>query len=147
MGKFEFSKSSLAELKTVDPRVASIFKAALKVSPIDFGIPKDGGYRTAERQNEMYLDKDIATNCDGYKVISKHQSGMAVDVYAYVNGKASWEPHHLAMVAGVILATNQIMIDTGLSNIQLTWGGTFGSNDFNGWDKPHFEGRVIKSAE
>ena len=59
--------------------------------------------------------------------------------YAYVNGKASWEKHHLAMVAGVILSTAKRLKKAGKVSVELTWGGTFGSDDFNGWDMPHIQ--------
>lgn len=142
MIKYKLSKVSYDNLSGVSPDIIAEIEAAIAISPIDFGIPKDGGFRTDKRQNELYLDPNVATKCDGYKIKSKHQSGMAFDVFAYV-GAASWEKHHLAMVAGAILASNQSRIDRGLTNIKLTWGGSFGSKSFDGWDAPHFEGERI----
>jgi len=144
--QYEFSKRSKGRMQGVHPELALIFQEALKVSPIDFGIPGDGGVRTAERQNEMYLDPDISTNCDGYGKQSNHQVrdgekyGMALDFYAYINGAASWKSHHLSMVVGVIMSTARRLRDEGKVKIRLTWGGTFGSNDFTGWDQCHIEG-------
>ena len=69
----------------------------------------DGGVRTAERQRELF--KEGKTKADGYNRLSNHQLregqeyGRAVDFYAYLNGHASWQKHHLAMVAAHILAT------------------------------------------
>ena len=128
---FKFSARSNELLDTINPALADVMRAAIKVSPIDFGIPPFGGLRTAEQQNELYFAGK--SKCDGYRIKSKHQSGNAVDVFAYVNNKASWSDVHLGMIAGVVLS------EAARLGVKLTWGGTFGSNDFNGWDKPHFE--------
>jgi peptidoglycan L-alanyl-D-glutamate endopeptidase CwlK len=142
---FSFSKRSIRNMTGVHPELILVFMTAIKRSPIDFGVPNDGGVRTAVRQNQMFNDQDIKTKCDGYKLISEHQIkegeefGMALDIYAYVGGKASWNKIHLAIVAGVILATAKDLKQEGKINIDLKWGGTFGSTSFNGWDYPHFQ--------
>ena len=140
---FKFSDNSEKNMKGVHPELIGVFRSALRVSPIDFGIPGDGGVRTAKRQGELYhADK---SKCDGFIDRSNHQIqpgqeyGRALDFYAYVNGKASWEAHHLAMVAGVILGTANRLYKEGAISIQLRWGGTFGSDSFDGWDMPHME--------
>ena len=146
---FEFSNRSLVNMQGVHPDIIFTFVMAISHSPIDFGIPSDGGVRTAARQNEMYLDPEIKTKCDGYKNKSNHQIGeheqygMALDLYAYINKAASWGKGHLSLIAGVILSTNARLIEEGKIKVRLTWGGTFDSNDFDGWDKPHFEGVLI----
>lgn len=140
---YKFSKRSLQRMEGVHPELKQVFKAALKDSPIDFGIPGDGGVRTAERQNELF--KDGKSKCDGYDKLSRHQIkpgedyGRALDFYAFVDGSASWERHHLSMVAGVIMATAKRLREQGQISIQLYWGGQFGSATFNGWDFPHME--------
>jgi len=134
---FKFSERSLECMEGVDEEMQLVYKHAIKDSPIDFGIPGHGGLRTAGVQNTMFI-KGVS-KCDGIKNKSNHQSGDALDYYAYVNGHASWRPIHLAMVAGVILSTAKKLKRDGVISIELTWGGTFGSNDFDGWDKPHME--------
>lgn len=142
---YQFSTRSKERMTGVHPGLILIFEEAIKISPIDFGIPRDGGVRTAERQHEMFLDPDIQTNCDGFEQPGNHQIqpgeeyGMALDFYAYINGKASWQDHHLAMVAAILIVTAKRLLAEGRISIKLRWGGTFGSNDFNGWDKPHCE--------
>lgn len=128
---YQLSKKSKKVLDTVDSRLIEIIEEAINLTPIDFGIPPTGGKRTAEEQHVLF--EKGWSKCDGYKKKSYHQSGKAVDVYAYVNGKASWEVHHLNLIAGVILTVAK------QKGVNLRWGGTFGSKDFNGWDKPHFE--------
>lgn len=134
---FKFSESSLSNMQGVHSDLVLVFKEAIKFSPVDFGVPKMGGMRSAKDQHDLFLR--LVSKCDGYKIKSKHQSGMALDFYAYVNGRASWEKHHLAMIAGVIMATAEILLEEGKITHRLIWGGTFGSKDFNGWDMPHFE--------
>jgi peptidoglycan LD-endopeptidase CwlK len=131
MSEFKFSRRSKKRLEGVDPKMVELMERALKKSPIDFGIPEFGGLRKNYEQNGLFL-KGLS-KADGYKKLSNHQSGKAIDVYAYINGKASWRPIHLAIIAGVVLAEAKEM------GMIVRWGGTFGSKLFMGWDKPHFE--------
>jgi peptidoglycan L-alanyl-D-glutamate endopeptidase CwlK len=124
---FKLSDSSKERLSGVDTRLIKIIDLALTISVIDFGIPEDGGYRTADRQKELF-DKKIS-KCDGKKNKSKHQLAMAFDVYAYVDGKASWDKYHLTQVAAAILQS------AGMLGYQLAWGGLWK----NFVDMPHFQ--------
>lgn len=131
MSTFEFSTRSLLRLQGVDEELYKLMKLALSRSPIDFGIPEYGGLRTAEDQKKLF-DKGLS-KADGTIKKSYHQTGNAVDVFAYVNGKASWDEAHLSLIAGVVLSCAK---ELGLN---VTWGGTFGSKEFKGWDRPHFQ--------
>lgn len=138
---FQFSKRSIERMQGVHPDLITIFMEAIKVSPIDFGIPEYGGLRTAGEQNQLYTAKK--SECDGVTTKSNHQAksdgyGWALDVYAYLGG-ASWDKVHLAMVAGVILSVADRLYKEGKVKNKLKWGGTFGSDSFHGWDMPHFE--------
>lgn len=137
MSDFKFSKNSLKNMSGVNEELCLVFHHAIKVSPIDFGIPNDGGLRTTGQQNELF-SKGLS-KCDGFEKQSNHQSGMALDFYAYVDGSASWRPQHLSMIAGVILSTALKLKKDGVIDIDVKWGGTFGSNAFDGWDMPHME--------
>jgi len=137
---FQFSKRSAERMQGVNLQLSNIFFEAIKISPIDFGIPRDGGVRTVAEQNCLFLEDK--SKCDGVINKSNHQSGDALDFYAYINGKASWDKVHLAMVASCILSTAEVMRKQGKISIELRWGGSFDSDDFNGWDFPHIE--IIK---
>jgi len=134
---YQFSVTSSGRMKGVNPELIIVFMEAIKSSPIDFGIPEYGGLRTATEQNKLYSKR--RSKCDGVLTLSNHQKGDALDFYAYLNGKASWQPTHLAMVASCILTTAVRLKREGKISIELTWGGTFGSTGFNGWDMPHIE--------
>jgi peptidoglycan L-alanyl-D-glutamate endopeptidase CwlK len=124
---FKFSERSLNRMDGVDPRLQKVALRAIEISQVDFGIPEYGGIRTAEEQNSLY--KDGKSKADGYKNQSYHQSGKALDVYAYINGSASWEPEHLAMVAAAML---QAAAELGYP---VQWGGLWKSFQ----DMPHFQ--------
>ena len=124
---FKLSSRSEERMGGVDPRLIEIAKLAITLTVIDFGIPRDGGVRTAERQYELFKDKK--SKADGYKKLSKHQSKKALDVFAYVDGKASWNTEHLAMIAAAMMQAASIL------GYQLEWGGLW--KNFS--DMPHFQ--------
>ena len=132
---YKFSKRSLSRLEGVNPLLIAIMVDGIKDSPHDFGIAVDGGYRTPERQNELYqqgrtiLGKKV-TNTDGYKKKSYHQTGLAVDIYGYVEGKATWNKQILESIARHLQAVALDRYD-----ITLEWGGDF--KNFK--DMPHFQ--------
>lgn len=124
---FKLSDKSKERLQGVDSRIIEIVDLALTITKIDFGIPRDGGIRTAERQKELFDQK--VSKCDGYKNKSQHQSGDAFDIYAYTNGKASWGRDDLTQVAAAILQAASVL------KYSLEWAGHWRS-----WqDFPHFQ--------
>lgn len=139
---FKFSKRSLERLEGVDPKLLKVLFLALEMSPIDIGVPEYGGVRTLEDQQKLYaqgrdskgkvIGKTI-TKADGVLQKSAHQSGRAVDFYAYVQGSASWDPVHLALFAGVMYAAAKQL------EVEIIWGGSFGSSKWKGWDAAHFQ--------
>jgi len=127
MSQFNFSKKSHERMITADYRLVQIALEAIKISKVDFGIPEFGGRRTDQEQAALY--NKGASNCDGIINKSKHQSGLALDVYAYVNGKASWKTEHLTSVAVAMLQSASLL------GYKLSWGGFFRSFI----DLPHFQ--------
>ena len=124
---YKLSARSYERLKGVDNRIFNIIELALTISAIDFGIPESGGLRGAREQRKLF-DKRLS-KCDGTEIKSEHQSGLAFDVYAYVDGKASWDRYHLTQVAAAILQAASLL------GYPLAWGGLWAS-----WqDFPHFQ--------
>jgi peptidoglycan L-alanyl-D-glutamate endopeptidase CwlK len=129
MNNFSFSEKSLNRMSGVNWQIIEVAKLALSISSIDFGIPRHGGLRTAEEQQQLFNDK--ASQLDGTIKKSYHQSGMALDVFAYVDGKASWDECHLTIIAAAMLeAANRL-------SVNMRWGGHWA----NFKDMPHFEVR------
>lgn len=127
---FYLSKTSKSRLVGIDERWLKIIDLALSITLIDFGIPADGGLRSKQRQQAMFVDINIKTNCDGIFNRSKHQDGLALDFFAYINGEASWSRSHLTHVAAALLQAASIL------GFKVRWGGFFKPD---GWDKPHME--------
>jgi peptidoglycan L-alanyl-D-glutamate endopeptidase CwlK len=140
---YKLSNKSKQRREGVDPRLIEIDDLAIQLTLVDYGHPADAGARSAERQYELFLAKK--SKCDGYKNLSNHQPakdgyGKALDVYAFVNGKASWERDHLAMVACAYFQAASIL------GYKIKWGGMWKSSKPKtkngipyGWDCPHFE--------
>jgi len=144
---FRLSKRSKSRLHGINKTLLKIAIEGVKDAPFDYGIPLTGGLRTAEDQNQLY--RTFVSRCDGYKKKSYHQTGKAFDIYAYVNGKASWKEFHLIAI-GKHLRTFAME----KYGINLKWGGEFLNREQRklskekqaklkeqgkGWDKPHFQ--------
>lgn len=124
---FKLGKNSRKNLYGVDADLFQVVELALTISKVDFGIPQYGGVRTAEEQQTLY--KAGKSTLDGFLKESNHQSGRAFDVFAYVDGKASWDKYHLHQVATAVLAAASQL------GVKLAWGGHWSSFS----DLPHFE--------
>lgn len=129
---FKLSQNSLNNIAGVDPRLLMIVQHAIKISNIDFGIPSSGGLRTTEDQAKLFTAGK--SRADGRTHKSYHQTGKAVDVYAYTDGAASWQPEHLALVAVAMLQA------ASFYKISLESGVLWNKKDaLYGWDCPHFQ--------
>lgn len=130
---FKLSEASKRNRSGVDVRLIQISDLALTLSLVDFGHGRVAGKRTAEQQNELF--KAGKSKADGYEKLSEHQSGDALDFYAYVDGKASWAPEHLAMVAAAFLQAASML------GYRVKWGGLWPSkrSKLYGWDMPHIQ--------
>lgn len=118
---FSFSKRSLDNLRGIHPDLVRVVSAAIKVTPVDFGIIE--GVRTLERQKELFAAGKSRT------MNSRHLQGKAVDFAAYVDGKVSWDPPLYAQIAATMKQAAH-----GLG-IPVTWGGDWA----NFKDSDHLE--------
>ena len=108
---YSLSRRSRERLNGVHPSLIALIDYALLDSPFDFGIPRDGGARTEQRHRELYA---IGRTIDTHKakvtwtLNSKHRIqadgyGHAFDIYAYVDGKASWKLKYIDAIGKHIL--------------------------------------------
>lgn len=118
---------SKQRMEGVDSRLIEIAELAITITVIDFGIPADGGLRTARRQRELF--EVGSSKADGFKKKSHHQTGRALDFYAYINGQASWDRKSLAIIACAFLQSANKL------GYPLEWGGLFK----NFTDMPHVQ--------
>jgi peptidoglycan L-alanyl-D-glutamate endopeptidase CwlK len=149
---YKFSKTSRKRLQTCHPDLILIMNEALRASEIDFGIAE--GHRPVERQKELYAKGrtqpgKIVTHIDGINDKGKHNycPSLAVDVYAWVNGKVSWESKDLNYLAGLFMGIAYELRKDELITHDIRWGGNWDMDgvildDQSFDDLPHIE--IIK---
>lgn len=110
MKKFKFSKRSKKSLKGVHPSLVNVMTLALGLSEVDFIVTE--GVRSEGRQRKLLKAGKAQT------MESKHLTGHAVDVAAYVKGKVSWKwKHYYKIAEAVAEASNRLGVST-------TWVGS-----------------------
>jgi peptidoglycan L-alanyl-D-glutamate endopeptidase CwlK len=107
----EFSKTTERNLKGVHKDLSDVMRKALKLSPIDFGISE--GLRTQKRQLELLASGKSLTSK------SRHLTGHAVDIFAVINGTASWEFKHYQTIATAVFQAAREL------NVDVEWGGNW----------------------
>lgn len=118
---FNLSERSLSRLRGVDPRLVAVVHRAIELTPIDFIVTE--GLRTRERQREL-------VNAGASRTMnSRHITGDAVDVAAYVAGEVRWDWPLYPKIASAFKAAALEL------NTPITWGGDWPR--FR--DGPHFE--------
>lgn len=118
---FKFSKRSLDNLVGIHPDLVAVMHKALEYSPIDFVIIE--GLRTVNRQKELFAAGATKT------MNSRHLTGHAVDVAAWVGGSVRWD---WPLYDGIAVAVKRAAKELGVC---ITWGGDWVSFK----DGPHFE--------
>ena len=131
------TKKNLASLNKSGKAASSVLVLTvanfIKVTPIDFCVLDSGGYRTAVEQNALFQRE--VSKCDGLDKISKHQSGLAVDLVPWVDGKATWNRDSCFYLAGAFILycrEKGLPITSGAD-----WNGDGDLKD--GWDPCHMQ--------
>lgn len=111
MTRFRFSERSLSNLQGVNQGLVMVAHRAISITKIDFGVIE--GVRTPERQ--AYLVETGASHTTN----SKHLTGDAIDVMAYIGNRASWECCLYDEIADAFkLAAQNI-------DVPVRWGGAW----------------------
>lgn len=105
----------------VRPELIAVATLALSRSRIDFGITE--GVRTKERQRELVGSGASRT------MNSRHLTGDAIDIVAYVGGSIRWD---WPLYEQLAIEFKQAATELGVS---ITWGGDWAT--FR--DGPHYE--------
>lgn len=117
---FKLSQRSIDRLNGVHPDLVSVVKLAIERSDVDFMVTE--GLRTKERQRELVAAGASKT------MNSRHITGHAVDLAAYVNG-IRWDwPLYEKIAKAMKQAAYEL-------NIKIEWGGDWKSFK----DGPHFQ--------
>lgn len=118
---FKLSKRSRTNLVGVHPDLVRVVELAITLTDVDFAVIE--GVRTVERQRELYAKGASKT------MNSRHISGHAVDLAAFVGSTLRWDwPLYPRIAAAMKQAARQL-------NVPLIWGGDWISFK----DGPHFE--------
>ena len=116
-----FSRRSETNLAGVHPDLVRVMRRALELSEVDFMITE--GFRTKQRQEALLREGKSKT------MRSRHLTGHAVDVAAWIDGKISWNWPHYEVIAQAI---KQAGAELG---VPVEWGGDWKSFK----DGPHFQ--------
>lgn len=121
MSGFRFSQRSYNRLCGVRPELVAVASRALLLTSVDFGITE--GLRTVERQRELVASGASQT------MRSRHLTGHAIDVVAYVGGAVRWDwPLYEKIAAAFKQAAGDL-------RVPLEWGGDWASLK----DGPHYQ--------
>lgn len=117
----QLSAKSIAQLQNVHPDLIAVVKRAIVISKIDFVVLE--GVRSQARQKQLYVAKATKT------MNSRHLTGHAIDLGAYVGGTIRWDwPLYRQIASAMKTAAAEL-------KIPLTWGGDWKTFP----DGPHFE--------
>lgn len=118
---FRLSARSVSRLAGVHPDLVAVVERAIRITEVDFAVTE--GLRTNRRQAQLFdAGKSRTLN-------SRHLTGHAVDLAAWVAGTISWEWQYYEKIAAAMKeAARQL-------SVPIEWGGDWKS--FR--DGPHFQ--------
>lgn len=117
---FKLSQRSLGRLEGVKPELVDVVKRAIELTTVDFGVTE--GVRTVERQKEL-VEKGASQTMK-----SKHITGDAVDLMAYIGGKGCWELNVYDEVADAMKAAAKEL------DVKIKWGAAWSVDCLNDWE-------------
>jgi peptidoglycan L-alanyl-D-glutamate endopeptidase CwlK len=121
MSDYKLSLRSLERLQKVHPDLVRVVMRAIQLTEVDFGVTE--GVRTIEKQRE-YVAKGASKTMN-----SRHLTGHAVDLAAYVGAEVRWDwPLYHKIAAAMKSAAKEL-------GVAIVWGGDWASFP----DGPHFE--------
>jgi len=118
---FKLSQRSKDRLKGVHPDLVKVVEHAIEITTVDFAVLE--GLRTPERQKVL---KEAGAS---QTLNSRHITGHAVDLGAWVDGEVRWDwPLYNQIAKAMKSAAAEL-------NIPIEWGGDW--RTFK--DGPHFQ--------
>lgn len=126
---FSLGNRSRLRLRGIHPDLVRVVKRAIAVTLVDFTVLE--GVRSLERQRKLFKAKASKT------MNSRHLTGHAVDLGAYLDGEVRWDWPLYYEIANAMIAASRA------ENVPIRWGGDWDSDgeyDDEKWrDGPHFE--------
>ena len=119
---FSLSQRSLGRLDGVKNELHSVVTTAIGLTNIDFGV--SCGLRTEKEQ------EDLVARGASQTMKSKHLTGDAVDVVAYIGSRISWE---LNLYDDIADAFKEASVREGVG---IKWGASWHIPDLRDWEGP-----------
>ena len=117
---FVLSQRSLSKMNGINNELHTVVCSAIKLSKIDFGVIC--GMRTETEQRAL-MEKGATQT-----MRSKHLTGDAVDLMAYVGSRGSWE---LNLYDDIADAMKESAIQNGIG---IRWGAAWNIPDIREWE-------------
>ena len=117
---FKLSQRSLDKLKGVNDDLVYITQDAIGLSKVDFGVYY--GLRTEAEQKELFESGASKT------MKSKHLTGHAVDLMAYVGSKGSWALNLYDDIADAMAQASKE------HNVPIKWGAAWSIGNIAQWN-------------
>jgi len=119
--RYQLGQRSRERLQGVHPDLVRVVERAIELTSVDFTVLE--GLRTTDRQKTLVAAGASKT------MNSRHITGHAVDLGAYVDGQVDWSwPLYERIAAAMKLAAKEL-------NVMIVWGGDWRTFE----DGPHFE--------
>ena len=109
--RFQLSRRSLDRLEGVHPDLVKVVELAIQFTPVDFTVLE--GLRLEARQREL-VESGASTTMN-----SRHLTGHAVDLGAYVGGEVRWDWPLYYRIADAMKTAGQHL------GVRLVWGGVW----------------------
>ena len=117
---FKLSGRSIDKLEGVKPELVEVVEKAITLTKVDFGVIE--GLRTEEKQRELVAAGASQT------MKSKHLTGDAVDLMAYVNGRGCWELNVYDEIADAMKEAAYEL------DVKILWGAAWNIDDLALWE-------------
>ena len=117
---FQLSNRSKERLEGVNAPLAEVVEKAITLTKVDFGVIE--GLRSKEKQEELVAAGASQT------MKSKHLTGDAVDLMAYVNGRACWELNVYDEIADAMKEAAYEL------DVMIRWGAAWNIKDLALWE-------------
>jgi peptidoglycan L-alanyl-D-glutamate endopeptidase CwlK len=117
---FALSQRSLGRLDGVNNKLHSVVTTAIGLTNVDFGVTC--GLRTEKEQ------EDLVARGASKTMKSKHLTGDAVDVVAYIGSRISWETNLYDDIAD---AFKEASVREGVG---IKWGASWHIPDLRDWE-------------
>lgn len=111
---YAFSGKSLQKLDGVHPDLVRVAKRVITKSPVDFGISE--GVREYARQVELVEQRKSTTLHSKHLIQESTGYAHAIDVFAYIDGKAVWQPKHYGPIVQAFITESAVL------GVQLRFG-------------------------